>query len=307
MKRRLYFGSLLLLSVFALMIAACSQQDNVRTIQTAGSSTVYPMMLGLAEWYFEEQPQVNVTVEAVGSGGGFKQSVEGSIEFSNASRPIKEEEIRLAEANGIELHPIELAYDGLTIAVSADNDFVDNLTLDQLKDIFMQDSGKTNWSDIHSDWPDETIEIFSPGHDSGTFDYFNEVILENNPLREDENTTLSEDDNILVRGITNSKYAIGFFGYAYYIQNKSILKAISIDGVSPNMETIQSGSYSPLSRPLFVYVNVETLKRPEVYDFTQFILDRAGESATEVGYVALSAAEYAAQKEIIDELAEFGQ
>lgn len=272
-------------------------------VETAGSSTVYPMMLAMAEWYTSEQPNVNVTVDSVGSGGGFKESTSGNIDFSNASRPIKDEEVELAEENGIHLEPLTLAYDGLTIAVSAENDFVDNVSLDDLKAIFLADSGNTKWSDVNPDWPDETIEIFAPGHDSGTFDYFNEVILEDSPMREDENTTLSEDDNILVRGISNNEYAIGFFGYAYYIQNEDTLKALSVDGVAPNMDTIQSGEYSPLSRPLFTYLNANELERPEVYDFAQFVLDHAGESAELVGYVPLSDEEYAELKATVDELA----
>ena len=277
-------------------------------VKTAGSSTVYPIMLGLAEEYRSEQPDVNVTVDSIGSGGGFKKSTKGLIDFSNASRPIKDKERAIAEENNVDLHEVVLAYDGLTVAVSAQNDFVDSLTVEQLKEIFLKESGKTKWSDINPQWPNETIKIFAPGHDSGTFDYFNEVILEEKPMREDENTTLSEDDNILVRGIKNDKYAIGFFGYAYYLENKDSLKALGIDGgngpVKPSGETIQSGEYTPLSRPLFTYINVGSLEKPQVYDFAMYVFDHAGQMADEVGYVALPQEKYEQQREEVKSLVE---
>lgn len=272
-------------------------------VKTAGSSTVYPVMLALSEWYREQQPNVSVTVDSVGSGGGFKQSTQGLLDFSNASRPIKEEERATAEENGINLHEVVLAYDGLTVAVSQKNDFVDDLTVDQLKQIFLAEAGNTKWSDIDPNWPDQTIKIFSPGHDSGTFDYFNEVILEEKAMREDENVMLSEDDNLLVRGISDDPYAIGYFGYAYYLANQDTLKALKINGVEPNGDTIQSGEYTPLSRPLFTYINAASLEKPQVYDFAMFVLDNAGKAAEEVGYVALPDEKYQEQKQAVQELA----
>ncbi|WP_066173396.1 PstS family phosphate ABC transporter substrate-binding protein [Bacillus marinisedimentorum] len=275
-------------------------------VKIAGSSTVYPIMLGLAEEYQAEQPEVNVTVDSIGSGGGFERATKGQIDFSNASRPIKDEEKKIAEENDVNLEEVILAYDGLTVAVSQQNDYVDSLTVDQLKEIFLADSGKTKWSDINPDWPDETIKIFAPGHDSGTFDYFNEVILEDKPMREDEGVTLSEDDNVLVRGIQNDPNAIGFFGYAYYYENQQTLKALGIDNgngpVKPDMDTIQSGEYEPLSRPLFTYLNTSSLEKPEVKDFAKFVLENAGMMAEEVGYVPLPEDKYAEQKEKIKSL-----
>ncbi|KGX88887.1 PstS family phosphate ABC transporter substrate-binding protein [Pontibacillus litoralis] len=278
-------------------------------VKVAGSSTVFPMQVYLAEKYQAEQPNVSVTVDSIGSGGGFKKSTKGEIDLSNASRPIKDEEKAIAEENGIQLEPLTLAYDGLTVAVSAENDFVDSLTVEQLKEIFLADSGKTKWSDINEEWPEETIKIYSPGHDSGTFDYFNEVILEENPMREDEDVTLSEDDNVLVRGIQNDPNAIGFFGYAYYFENKDSLKALAIaeDGgepVEPNNDTIQSGDYSPLSRPLFTYANVNAIKeKAQVYDYTKFVLENAGAAAEEVKYVALPDDKYQEQLDQLNEWA----
>ncbi|UOQ47441.1 PstS family phosphate ABC transporter substrate-binding protein [Gracilibacillus caseinilyticus] len=273
-----------------------------------GSSTVLPIMEYLTYEYNQVQPNVETALNSSGSGGGFKKSTVGEIDFSNASRPIKDEERATAEENGIELLELELAYDGLSVVVSQENDFVENLTVDQLKEIFLADGSATKWSDLNPEWPEEDIIIYSPGHDSGTFDYFNEVILEENPMREGENTTLSEDDNTLVTGIKNDPYAIGYFGYAYYLENQDSLKVLGIDNgdgnpVKPDGDTIQDGSYSPLSRPLFTYVNVDYMKeKPQVFDFAKYALENAGAAAEEVGYVALPDEKYQEQIDKITEM-----
>ncbi|MBX0358728.1 PstS family phosphate ABC transporter substrate-binding protein [Halobacillus sp. Nhm2S1] len=275
-----------------------------------GSSTVFPIMENLTYTYNQENPDVNVTVNASGSGGGFKKSTVGEIDLSNASRPIKEEEKATAEENGIQLEELELAYDGLSVVVSQQNDFVEELTIEQLKQIFLESSDATKWSDINPEWPEEEIKIFSPGHDSGTFDYFNEVILEEEPMKEGSNTTLSEDDNVLVRGIENDPNAIGFFGYAYYAENEDVLKVLGIseggnEAVKPGPETIQDGSYTPLSRPLFTYVNVNAYKeKAQVRDFVEYTLNNAGKAAEEVGYVALPEDKYQEQLETAKSWAE---
>ncbi|WP_226583058.1 PstS family phosphate ABC transporter substrate-binding protein [Halobacillus litoralis] len=266
-----------------------------------GSSTVFPIMENLTYSYQQEQPEVDAALNSSGSGGGFKKSTVGEIDLSNASREIKEEEKAIAEENGITLEPLELAYDGLSVVVSSKNDFVDELTIDQLKQIFLDSSDAQTWSDINPEWPEEQIEIFAPGHDSGTFDYFNEVILEDEPMKEGQNTTLSEDDNVLVRGIKDNPNAIGFFGYAYYAENEDSLKALGIaegdgEAVKPGPETIQDGSYTPLSRPLFTYVNVNAYKeKAQVRDFVEYTLNNAGKAAEEVGYVALPEEKYQEQ------------
>ncbi|MFZ0370099.1 MAG: phosphate ABC transporter substrate-binding protein PstS family protein, partial [Halobacillus sp.] len=278
-----------------------SGEEVAGPIAIDGSSTVYPIMENLTFSYREEAPEVETSLNSSGSGGGFKKSTKGEIDLSNASREIKEEEKKIAEENGVQLEPLTLAYDGLSVAVSAKNDFVENLTIEQLKQIFLESSDAQMWSDINPEWPDEQIEIFAPGHDSGTFDYFNEVILEEKPMKEGENTTLSEDDNVLVRGIENNPNAIGFFGYAYYAENKDALKVLGIaegdaEPVKPSGETIQDGSYTPLSRPLFTYVNVESYKnKPQVRDFVEYTLNNAGKAAEEVGYVALPEEKYTEQ------------
>lgn len=286
--------------------ASASSEEVSGPIAIDGSSTVFPIMENLVYTYSQEQPEVNATVNSSGSGGGFKKSTKGEIDLSDASREIKEEEKAQAEENGVQLEPLTLAYDGLSVVVSAENDFVENLSIEQLKQIFLDSSDATKWSDINPEWPDETIKIFSPGHDSGTFDYFNEVILEDNPMKEGENTTLSEDDNVLVRGIENDPNAIGFFGYAYYAENKDALKVLGIQNgpdaepIKPNGDTIQSGEYTPLSRPLFTYVNVNAYKeKPQVRDFVEYTLNNVGKAAEEVGYVALPEEKYQEQLDMV--------
>lgn len=287
-----------------------SSEEVSGPIDIDGSSTVFPIMENLTYSYQQEQPEVDATLNSSGSGGGFKKSTVGEIDLSNASREIKEEEMAIAEENDITLEPLELAYDGLSVVVSAENDFAEELTIEQLKQIFLDSSDAQMWSDINPDWPEEEIKIFSPGHDSGTFDYFNEIVLEEEPMKEGENTTLSEDDNVLVRGIKDNPNAIGFFGYAYYAENEDSLKALAIsegegEAVEPTPETIQDGSYTPLSRPLFTYVNVNAYKeKAQVRDFVEYTLNNAGKAAEEVGYVALPDEKYQEQLDMVSGWAE---
>lgn len=270
-------------------------------VQIDGSSTVTPLMEAAMYQYNQENPEVQPVMNTSGTGGGFSRFVEGETDISMASRPIKEEEAAAAEENGIEYMEIEVAYDGLSVVVSQENDFLEEITVDELRQIFLADSDAKQWSDINPDYPDEDIVIYSPGHDSGTFDYFNEVILEEEPMREGEGVTLSEDDNTLVTGIQSDPNAIGFFGYAYYVENQDTLKALAVENeegefVTPESESIQSNTYSPLSRPLFIYVNTASLEeKPQVYDFTEFVIENAGSAAEQVGYVALPQEEYDSQ------------
>lgn len=261
-----------------------------------GSSTVYPIMEAVAEEYAGVAPEVDVSVGVSGSGGGFEKFTKGEIDISNASRPIKDEEAQVANDNGIEFTEFEIAYDGLSVVVNKENDWVDQLTIDQLKQIWIEDGSAKKWSDIDPSWPDEEIAFYSPGADSGTFDYFNEVVLEDEPIV--QSATLSEDDNVLVTGVAGNKYAIGYFGYAYYAENTDTLKVVPIvnpetnEAVEPTNETIESGDYAPLSRPLFIYVNNEAVKDESVYNFVEFTLENAGELATDVGYVSLPSERY---------------
>ena len=256
-----------------------------------GSSTVAPILEGIVEEYAGVEPDVQVTVGTSGTGGGFEKFIQGETDFSNASRPIKEEESASLEEAGIDYTEFLLAYDGLTVVVNKDNDWVEDLTVEDLKKLWVEDGTTKKWSDINPEWPDEEIVFYSPGTDSGTFDYFNEVILEEEDLV--SSATLSEDDNTLVQGVQGDKNAIGFFGYAYYVANKDTLKAVTIGGIEPNNETIESGEYAPLSRPLFTYAKNESMTDNEAaYNFMQYTIENAGEMADAVGYVAAPEEEY---------------
>jgi phosphate transport system substrate-binding protein len=272
---------------------------------TDGSSTVFPIMEAVAEEYMATQPDVKVSVGSSGTGGGFKKFIAGDTDLANASRPVKEEESALLDEKGVEYTELKLAFDGISIVANKDNDFIDSLTVEELQKLWIDNGKVKKWSDIRPEWPNEEIKFYSPGTDSGTYDYFNEVILEEKPMV--ENATLSEDDNVLVQGVEGDKNAIGFFGYAYYSENKDKLKIISIDNgkgaVEPTHETIKSGEYAPLSRPLYTYVaNKSVAEKEQVADYTQFIIENAGELAEEVGYISLPEEEYQKDLDKLKEL-----
>lgn len=255
-----------------------------------GSSTVAPILEALVEEY-SAQSEVQVTVGVSGTGGGFEKFIAGATDFSNASRPIKDEEAAQLEEAGVDYTEFLLAYDGLTVVVNSENDWATDLTVEDLKKIWVEDGTTKMWSDINPDWPEEEIIFYSPGTDSGTYDYFNEVILEDADMV--SAATLSEDDNVLVQGVQGDKNAIGFFGYAYYLANQDTINAVSVEGVEPNNETIESGEYSPLSRPLFTYVSNKSIAENEAtYDFMKFVMENAGAMAEAVGYVSLPQEEY---------------
>jgi len=261
------------------------------TVSGDGSSTVAPITEGLIEEYAGVQPDVKVSAGVSGTGGGFEKFIAGETDFSNASRPIKDEEAAELEKAGIDYTEFQVAYDGLTVVVNPENDWATELTVDQLKQLWIEDGTEKKWSDIDPSWPDEKVVFYSPGTDSGTYDYFDEVILEGSDLA--KAATLSEDDNVLVQGVAGDKNAIGFFGYAYYLENQDKLTAVKIDGVEPNNETIESGEYTPLSRPLFVYAKNSALQENEAfYDFMKFTLENAGDMAEAVGYVKLPGEKY---------------
>jgi phosphate transport system substrate-binding protein len=273
-------------------------------IKIDGSSTVYPIMEAVAEEYLAVQPDVKVSVGLSGTGGGFKAFIAGETDLSNASRPIKDEEKAQLEEAGIDFTEIKLAFDGLSVVINKDNTWVDHLTIDELKKIWIEDGTVKKWSDIREGWPAEEIKLYSPGTDSGTFDYFDEVILDEQPIV--EKATLSEDDNILVQGVTGEKNAIGYFGYAYYLENKDKLKVVPIDSgsgpVEPTNESIESGEYAPLSRPLFTYVKNDSVSKEEVYDYTKFVIENAADLSEEVGYVRLPEEEYTNALETLEGL-----
>lgn len=260
------------------------------SFESDGSSTVGPLTEAVIEEFAGIAPDVAITNGISGSGGGFERFANGEIAISNASREIADDEAELAAQNGIDYYRFDVALDGITVVVSAENDFVESLTVDQLAQLWSADGGVTNWSDLNPDWPEEPVELYGPGSDSGTFDFFNEAILGEAEVRTDYNP--SEDDNVLVQGVLGSPYALGYFGYAYYVENQDSLRAVPIDGgsgpVEPSVETIADGSYDPLSRLLFIYVNAEALQTdPAVQEFIRFYLATSDELAEDVGYIPL--------------------
>jgi len=249
-----------------------------------GSSTVSPIMEAIVEEYSAEQPKVQVSVGVSGTGGGFEKFINGETDFSNASRPIKDEEAAKLKEKKIDYTEMKIAYDGLSIVVNKENTWLKDATVKELKEIWIESGKEKKWSDINPKWPNEKIVYYSPGTESGTYDYFVNDILEGKDLV--KSATLSEDDNVLVKGVESDKNAIGYFGFAYYLANKDKLQIVKVDGVEPTHDTIKSGEYTPLSRPLFVYVKNEAVKNnPVMYNFLEYTIKNAGAMAEAVGYV----------------------
>lgn len=260
-----------------------------------GSSTVFPITEAVAEEFNAVNKDVKIPIGVSGSGGGFKKFVVKEIDIADASRSIKDSEKELAKANGVDYTEFKIAYDGLTVVVNSANDFATDITVDELKKIWEPNSTVKKWSDVRAEWPAEDIKLYAPGTDSGTFDYFTETINgESGAIRPD--FTPSEDDNVLVQGVAGDKYAMAFFGFAYYLENQDKLKALHIDNgagaVEPTFENIADGSYAPLSRPLYIYVSNVSLERPEVKAFVEFYLTEGPALVPEVGYVAMTDEEY---------------
>lgn len=263
-----------------------------------GSSTVFPITEAVAEEFNKVYPDVKVTVGVSGTGGGFKRFCAGETAITNASRPIKaDKEVPLCQENKVDYIELPVAYDGLSVIVNPKNTWVDHLTVVELNAIFKPGSTVKTWKDVRAAWPDQEIKLYSPGADSGTFDYFTEAVNGESQLsRNDTQLTFSEDDNTLVAGIAGDQYALGYFGFAYFEANKDKLKLVPIDGgagpISPSTETINDGTYAPLSRPLYIYVSKTEMERPEVAEFTSFYITNAAALSAEVGYVALPQAMY---------------
>jgi len=270
------------------------------TVTIDGSSTVFPISAAMAEKFQEANPGVRVTVGLSGTGGGFKKFGAGEIDISDASRPIKESEEKVAAEHGIGFIEIPVAFDGMSVVVNKNNRFVDHLTIAELKEIWARDGKFRKWKDVRPNWPDRPIVLYGPGTDSGTFDYFVEAVLgKDGECRPD--FTASEDDNVIVTGVSGDPDSLGYFGFAYYQENAELLRAVPIaDGskspVMPTIETINNGTYSPLSRPIFIYVSDKASARKEVRDFVHFYLDHAAETTAEVGYVPLPTSVYSEAK-----------
>ena len=280
---------ILTLLVALVSITGCSK--GATAISIDGSSTVYPVTEAVAEEFSSAAPQIRVTVGFSGTGGGMKKFIAGDIDICDASRPMKESELKACEEKGVEYIQLEVAFDGLAVVLNPANDWCDSMTVDQLKELWRPESGVKQWKDLNPDWPAEDITLYGPGTDSGTFDSFTKSIVgEEGASRADYSA--SEDDNVLVTGVQEDKYALGYFGYVYYAENKDKLKLMGVDGgngpVQPSEATVRDGSYSPLSRPLYLYVRKSELARPEVKQFVRFYLDNCGTLCREVGYVPVS-------------------
>jgi phosphate transport system substrate-binding protein len=289
----------LAMSVFLGAAGAAKAQEKV--IKIDGSSTVYPVTEAVAEDFQIANRGLKVTVGISGTGGGFKKFVRGETDISNASRPISKEEMELARQNNIEYIELPVCFDALTVVVNKDNTFVDHLTVEELKKIWEPGAqGKiTHWDQVRTGWPHEKIDLYGAGSDSGTFDYFTEAIVGKAKSSRGDYTA-SEDDNVLVRGVEGNKFAIGYFGYAYYAPHAKRLRAVPIDWekdkvgpIAPGPETVLSGTYNPLSRPLFIYVNKSAIEtKPEVRQFVEFYVKNVPTLASEVKYMPLPSAEY---------------
>ena len=260
------------------------------TIEIDGSSTVFPVSEAVAEEFHKLNPGVNVNVGISGTGGGFKRFTVGETDISDASRPIKATEAAAATSNGIDYIELLVGTDGLSVVVNPENDFAQCLTVEELKKVWEPGSTINNWSKVRAGFPDRPLRLYGADTDSGTFDYFTEEIVgEVQASRSDY--TASADDNVLVQGIGGDRNALGYFGYAYYSENQDKVKLVAIDNgdgcVTPTASTIESGEYTPLSRPLFIYVNRERLDKPEVRAFVEFYMTNASSLVREVGYIAL--------------------
>ena len=303
---------IIFITALSTMISCGNNKKDENNITIDGSSTVYPVTEAIAEEFRTVQPDTDITIGVSGTGGGFQKFGRGEIDIANASRPIKEEERAIAENNNIDFVQLEVAYDGLAVVVHPENDWLNCITVEELRKIWEPAAQGTimRWNQINPEWPDQEIHLFGPGVASGTFDYFTEAIVgESGSSRGDY--TASEDDNILVQGVSGDKYGLGFFGLAYYEENQNKLRMVAVDGgegcVEPSIETVSNGTYSPLSRPLFIYVNSSSLENPMVADFVNFYLDEAPGLLGDVGYVPLTGDEYEGEKQKFNEFVERNQ
>ena len=263
-------------------------------VKIDGSSTVFPITEAVAEEFQKaKRGAVRVTVGISGTGGGFKKFCRGEIDVADASRPILKKEMDECRAAGIEYYELPVAFDALTVVVHPKNSFIKQLTVAEMKKMWAPAAqGKvTRWNQVNPSWPDQPMKLFGPGADSGTFDYFTEAVVGKSKSSRGD-FTASEDDNVLVQGVSRDADALGYFGFAYYVENKDKLKAVPIVNekglaIAPSMEAVEKGLYSPLSRPIFIYVSAKALERPHVRGFVEYYLKQGGALAREVKYVPL--------------------
>ena len=305
-----------LLAVMAVLATGCASREGggaaaeengeaesvSGTIEIDGSSTVAPLTDAIYEEYSAESPEVTVNVGTSGTGGGFERFCAGETDISNASRPIKDEEIAICEEAGIDYVELRVGTDALTMVTSPETDFVTCLTTEEVTKIFGPDESAKTWKDVNSEFPDDKLEVFAPGQDSGTYDFMVEDALDLEASREDYSA--SEDDNIIAQGVIGTPGSWGFFGFAYFQESAAQLKAIEYDAgegcVGPSVETAQDESYK-LTRPLFIYVKSETLERPEVESFTTYYLDNVNGIIEDVGYIPVPDAELEEMKTTLTE------
>lgn len=299
---------LILMIAGAALIASCNNNSKSGSgklsgeVKIDGSSTVYPITEAVAEEFRKMEPEVKITAGISGTGGGFKKFGRGETDMSDASRPIKEEELSLCKENKIDFIEIPVAFDGLAIVVNKDNSFVDQLTVAELKKIWEPEAqGKiTSWKQIRASFPDVPLHLYGAGVASGTYDYFTEAIVGKAKSSRGDYTA-SEDDNVLVQGVASDKGGLGFFGLEYFTENKDKLKLVPVNdendangagAIIPTMETVTNGTYAPLSRPLFIYVNAKSADRPEVASFVEYYMTNGAKLTAEVGSIALPAEIY---------------
>ena len=285
-----------------------AQMAHADVVKVDGSSTVYPITEAVAEEFQKAKKNaIKVTVGISGTGGGFKKFCRGEIDIANASRPILKKEMADCKAAGVEYIELPVAFDALTVVMNPKNTFLKELTVEQLKAIWEPAAqGKiARWNQVNPAWPDAPIKLFGAGSDSGTFDYFTEAIVGKAKSSRGDYTA-SEDDNVLVQGVSRDVNAIGYFGYAYYAENTGKLKAVPIvekagkPAVLPSEESVIKGTYQPLSRPIFIYINPKSLDKPEVKEFVEFYMKNASKLTKEVKYVPLPAKAYTVNMEHID-------
>jgi phosphate transport system substrate-binding protein len=293
-----------------VLIAACGGNKSAKketltgTISIDGSSTVYPLSEAVAEEFRTVHPDVNVAIGSSGTGAGFKKFARGETDISDASRPIKESEMRACSENNISYEGLMVALDGISIMVNPENTWIQDITVGELKKIWETNSTVKKWSDIRPGWPAENIHLYGPNTAHGTYDFFTEAVLgESGASRADYNAVA--DYNVGIQGISTDKYALGYFGLAYYEENKDKLKLVGVDNgngpVKPSLETVKDGTYAPLSRPLFIYINSASVSKKELVEFVNYYIKNAAVLAKEVGYIPLP------QNEYDNQLASFGK
>ncbi|HWV90902.1 MAG TPA: PstS family phosphate ABC transporter substrate-binding protein [Burkholderiales bacterium] len=287
------------ISVLAAALAAAPVFAQSQIVKIDGSSTVFPVTEAVAEDFQKAKKQkVKVTVGISGTGGGFKKFCRGETDVSNASRPILKAEMADCQKAGIEYFELPVAFDALTVVVNPKNTFIKQLTVAEMKKMWEPAAqGKvTRWNQVNPAWPDQPMKLFGPGADSGTFDYFTEAVVGKSKSSRGD-FTASEDDNVLVTGVSRDVNGLGYFGYAYYIENKDKLKAVPIvndkgQAVEPSMEAVLKGSYTPLARPIFIYISAKSLARPAVKEFVEYYMTNGAALAKEVKYVPLPDSAY---------------